>query len=164
MVTIGLASLAGLLVLRVPYSLPLAVFAGLMEAIPLAGPIVGAVPAVLVSLMVSGPTALIMLGWYILVQQVEGHILVPRIMNRAVGLNPLLVILALLTGGILDGIVGALVAIPVAAAIQIIVQRLLIEPTLTNRRRRTRDGIILFDEADTAQSELPSQKAAEDSQ
>jgi predicted PurR-regulated permease PerM len=158
MVAIGVACLAGLLVLGVPYALPLAVIAALMEAIPLAGPILGAIPAVLVGLTVSGPTALFVIGWYVLVQQVEGHILVPRIMHRAVGLNPLLVIIALIAGGIIDGIVGALVAIPIAAAVQIIVQRLLIDPAILSRLPRIRNGIVIFGEDDLEKTEAPAEE------
>jgi predicted PurR-regulated permease PerM len=158
MAAVGLASLAGLLVLRVPYALSLAVIAALMEAIPLAGPVLGAIPAALVGLTVSGPTALLVVGWYVLVQELEAHILVPRVMHRAVGLNPLVVIIALVAGGIIHGIVGALVAIPLAAALQIILQRLLIDPAIMSRRPRLKNGIVVFGEDGTGHGDIASEE------
>jgi predicted PurR-regulated permease PerM len=76
---------------------------------------------------------------YLVVQQLEAHILVPRVMQRAVGLHPLVVILALVVGGILSGIIGALIAIPIAGAAQVIVRHLLIEPAL-HKRDLPREG------------------------
>jgi predicted PurR-regulated permease PerM len=115
---IGTAQGVAYLVLGVPFALLLAVFAGLMEAIPMVGPFLGAIPAILIALTISPQLALILVAYTVLVHLVEGNVLVPRVMERAVGLTPLSVILALLVGTSVAGILGALLAIPVAAAVQ----------------------------------------------
>jgi len=136
----------GLLLFRVPYATALAVIAGLTEAIPIVGPFIGGAAAVLVGLTVSGETALLMAGWYVLIQQLENHILVPKVMERSVGLNPLVVIIALVVGGILNGLVGALLAVPVAGALQVILRHLLIDPAIQSHELRTESGIVVLSE------------------
>jgi predicted PurR-regulated permease PerM len=148
MFAVGLACYLGLLVLGVPYAPALAIIAGLTEAIPIIGPFIGAIPAVLVGFTISWPIGLAVAAWYALVQQLEAHILVPSIMHRAIGLNPLLVILALVIGGILNGVIGALLAVPVAGAVQVIVRLLLVEPTLSKRVLLKEGGGILVADGD----------------
>ncbi len=155
MIIIGAASLAGLVLLGVPYAPALAVIAGLTEAIPVVGPILGGIPAVLVGLTVSGETALLVAAWYIVVQQLEGHVLVPRVMQRTVGLNPLLVIIALVVGGLLNGVVGALLAVPVAGALQVIVRHMLIEPAIQGNELRTEAGIVVLTDGEEGREEGP---------
>ncbi|HBY92724.1 MAG: AI-2E family transporter [Ardenticatenaceae bacterium] len=151
---IGAAAFAGLLILRVPYPLALAVVAGLTEAIPMIGPFLGAIPAVLVGFMVSPTTGLLVAGWYLLIQELEGHVLVPKVMEKSVGLNPLVVIIALIAGGTLNGIVGALLAIPVAGALQVVARHLLIEPAIQNNAPRTELGIVLFDDEEPEETAI----------
>jgi predicted PurR-regulated permease PerM len=106
----------GLAVLRVPLALPLAALVFLGAFIPVIGATLTGTVAVLVALVTQGPvTALIVLGVVIAVQQLEGHVLQPLIMGRAVSLHPLAVILAIATGVVVAGIVGALVAVPLLA-------------------------------------------------
>lgn len=147
MVVVGTASYVGLYLLGVPYALALAAIAGLTEAIPLVGPFLGAIPAIIVALTVSPLTALLVAGLYVVVQQVEGNVLVPKVMEKSVGLNPLLVIFALVAGGILNGVVGALLAIPVAGALQVIAHHLWIAPALEE------SGAIEKESAPEAESE-----------
>lgn len=103
----------------------LGIFAGLTELIPFIGPVIGGALAVVVALTDSWQTALVVVLFVAVLQQVEGSVLVPRIMRGAVGLTPLTVFLALLVGGALGGPLGAVLAIPVAAAVQVVVQDLL---------------------------------------
>jgi predicted PurR-regulated permease PerM len=106
----------GLAVLRVPLALPLAALVFLGAFIPVIGATLSGTVAVLVALVTQGPvSALILLGFVIAVQQLEGHVLQPLIMGRAVALHPLAVILAIATGVVVAGIVGALVAVPLLA-------------------------------------------------
>jgi predicted PurR-regulated permease PerM len=113
-VGIGLA----LLILRVPFALPLAALVFLSSFVPIVGATVSGVVAVLVALVTRGPlVALVVLIAVVLVQQLEGHVLQPLIMGRAVALHPLAVIVAIATGVVLAGIVGALVAVPVVAVL-----------------------------------------------
>lgn len=111
---------AGLVVIGVNFALPLAVISGLLEVVPIIGPIISAIPAILIALITSPVLALIVAAWYLIVQQAESHIIVPQVMKRAVGLNPLVVILAIAIGDRLLGIAGALLAVPIAVVIQII--------------------------------------------
>lgn len=105
--------------------LALAIFAGLTEAIPFIGPIIGGTTAALVALADSPEKALIIVIAAFLVQQLEGAFLVPRVMKNAVGMTPLTVILAVLIGSTLGGAAGALIAIPIGAATQVLVGSLL---------------------------------------
>ncbi len=111
----------GLTVLKVEYALVLAMIAGLLEVIPFIGPIIAAVPAVILAFIQSPALALAVLVLYIIIQQLENHIVVPVVMSRSVGLNPVLVILGILIGGSLGGVIGALIAIPVMSGIQVFV-------------------------------------------
>lgn len=134
---IGLSAAIGLYLLGVPYFYVLALVCAFGEMIPVVGPIFSAVPAILVALTVSPKTALFTLIFFIVQQQVENHLLVPKIMERQVGVSPVVVISALLIGGSLLGIMGALLAVPSAAIIQVVVGELLDE------RDRVQDSIDL---------------------
>lgn len=117
--TIFCLDYAALFFLKVPYALVLAFFGGIMEIIPYVGPILAVIPAILVGLTVSPLTALLVLILYIVIQQMENHIVVPLIMKKAVGLDPVVIILSLLIGGTLLGFLGILAAVPFAAALNI---------------------------------------------
>ncbi len=121
MLIIGLVDWLALLILGVPYALVLGLTAGLLEIVPVIGPIIAGVVAVLIALVASVPfwKILIIVAIYILVQQIENHILVPKIMQKAVGLSPLIVIIAILVGSKLLGAGGAILAVPIAAGIQV---------------------------------------------
>jgi len=113
------------LILRVPLAFPIGVLVFLGAFIPVVGAFLSGVIAVLVALVAHGfIVGLIMLGGVVGVQQLESHVLQPFLMGRLVRLHPLGIILALAVGGILDGIVGALFAVPVAAVLNVVVQHL----------------------------------------
>ncbi len=109
----------GLSLVGIPYALVLALFAGIMEIIPYAGPIISAIPGVILGFMISPWIGLITLLVYILVQQFENHIIIPQVMKRAVGLNPIVIILALFVGVKIGGMLGAVLAIPAVTAISV---------------------------------------------
>ncbi len=113
-VGIGLA----LLILRVPFALPLAALVFLSSFIPILGATVSGVVAVLVALVTRGPlVAVLVLAAVVMVQQLESHVLQPLIMGRAVAIHPLAVIVAIAAGVTLAGIIGALVAVPIVAVV-----------------------------------------------
>ena len=114
---IGILSFIGLLILGVQYALVLGLIAGISEIIPFVGPILGAIPAVVLAFIQSPIKALLVIILYIVIQQFENHIIVPNLMNRVIGLNPIVVIVTILIGGKLAGIIGAIVAVPVATVI-----------------------------------------------
>lgn len=124
---IGLVSYIGLLILNIPYALPLALLAGVMEIVPVIGPIVSAIPAVLIALTITPVLGLVVAGMYLVIQQLENHLIVPQVMKRAVGLNPLVVILAIAIGSRILGFAGALLAVPLAVVIQIIAAEIISE-------------------------------------
>jgi predicted PurR-regulated permease PerM len=121
---IGFMSWLGLVILGVPYAVVLALIAGIMEAVPNIGPIIAAVPAVMIAALTSPLQALLVLILYLIIQQLENYVIVPRVMSRAVELHPLAVLLALLIGGELLGVLGAVLAVPVTAAISVIVDEI----------------------------------------
>jgi predicted PurR-regulated permease PerM len=111
-------------VLGLPGALLLALIAAITEAIPIVGPLLGAIPAVLVATTVSPELALIVAGVYVVLQLLEGSVLVPLVMRNTVGISPLLVLLSVLIGAAVGGIVGALLAVPIAASVEIVLARL----------------------------------------
>lgn len=117
---IGALYYIGLSVIGVKSALVLAVFGGFMEFIPYLGPILGAIPALFIAFTQSPLTGVLALAILILIQQLENHIIVPKVMQKAVGLNPLVSIVVLLVGAKLFGIVGMLLAIPVATAVGVV--------------------------------------------
>lgn len=121
---IGVTSAIGLGLLGVPFFYVLALIAGIGELIPIVGPILSAIPALAIAATVSWNKALLVLIFFIVQQQFENHILVPKVMGRQVGISPVMVILALLIGGNLLGILGALLAVPTAAIVQVLFNEL----------------------------------------
>lgn len=113
---IFLLTYIALSLIGVPYALILALLAGALEVIPFIGPLFSAVPAVILALVLSPLHAIIVAGSYVVIQAVEGQVLVPKIMQRATGMNPLLSLVALLIGWTLGGVPGAILAIPLANA------------------------------------------------
>ena len=108
----------GLFFVGIPHALLLAVLAGVFELIPLFGATLAAIPAVFIA-YVSGDmsTALIVAGLYIVIQQLEGHIIYPLVVKKVVGVSPMISIMALVIGGTLAGFLGVLISVPVAAAV-----------------------------------------------
>lgn len=122
MLVVGVLDLIGLAVLGIPYALTLGIWAGLTEVIPYVGPILGAIPAVALAFGLSPLKGILVLVLFILVQQLEAQILVPKIMQRAVGLSPVIIILAIMVGAKLLGLVGVILAVPLAAGISVLLQ------------------------------------------
>lgn len=120
--SVGLTTFIGLSIMRVPYALVLAIIAAFTELIPMVGPVLGAIPAVIIALFISPVMALIVGIFYVFVQQLENHILVPQVMKKAVGLNPVIIISAMLIGAKLLGILGVILAVPVASSISVILK------------------------------------------
>lgn len=121
---VGLLTFIGLTILGLPFAFPLAIVAGILEIIPVIGPILSAVPAVIVALAISPATAAMIVGLYIGVQLLENNLLVPKIMQKAVGLNPAAVIVGIMVGGALFGVAGSLLAMPVILVTRTILENL----------------------------------------
>jgi predicted PurR-regulated permease PerM len=121
---IGGMSAVGFFFMGVPYFFVLAVIAGIGEMIPMVGPLLSAVPAVAVALTVSPGLALAVAGYCLALQLIENNFLVPKVMGETVGLSAVTVIIALALGSELLGFVGALLAVPTAAIVQVLVEEL----------------------------------------
>jgi predicted PurR-regulated permease PerM len=121
MVLIGFLVYLGLTLLHLEFALPLAILAGLLEIVPTIGPIVSAIPAVLVAISTSPVLALSVVALYFIIQQLENNLVVPLVMKRSVGLSPLVTILSVMIGARLAGVVGAILAIPAFLVIQSII-------------------------------------------
>jgi Predicted permease len=120
----GVATGIAYTLLGVPGALLLGLIAALTEAIPIIGPLLGAIPAILVAATVSPQLALIVAGVYVVIQLIEGSVLVPLVMRNTIGISPLFVLLSLLIGGAVGGLVGVFLAVPVAASVEIALTRM----------------------------------------
>jgi len=126
MVIIFAIDYIGLLIIGAPYALILAILAGLLEIVPYVGPIISAIVAASISFLNGGlMTGLLVLALFTLAQQLEGYVIAPLVMKKAVGLNPVMVILALLIGFKLGGVIGVVISIPIATAIGEIINDLM---------------------------------------
>lgn len=126
--TVGALDFLAYLIIGLPYALTLGIIAGILEAVPVFGPVLGAVPPLLLALSVDPSKALWVLIAAAGVQQMENYILVPRIMGGALGVNPVTTLLAIAAFGTLLGLPGAVLAIPLAALVQMVLDRVLLDP------------------------------------
>jgi len=124
MSAIGIGTGVAYTLLGVPAPLLLALWSALAEAIPIIGPLLGGIPAVIFAATVSPQLALVVLGVYFVLQVIEGNILVPIVMRNTVGISPFLVILSVLAGAAAGGFIGALLAVPIAATAEILLEGL----------------------------------------
>ncbi|HZD58450.1 MAG TPA: AI-2E family transporter, partial [Anaerolineales bacterium] len=134
LLAIGVMSLIAYLIIGLPYALVLAIIAGLLEAVPLVGPALGAIPAALVALTVDPIKVFWVAIATVIIQASENYLLVPRVMGRSVGVSPFVILLSLAAFASLLGIPGALLAIPLAGIIQILLDHLIfkLEPPEAN--------------------------------
>lgn len=136
---IGALSFAGLIFLLPEYALVLALIAGVTELIPYLGPILGAIPAVFLGFTVapySLSRGIFVLLLYIAIQQLENNLLVPKVMKKQLGLNPVVTIIAMLIGGRMAGIIGLILALPVATSIGVIAKDFLEKSRLPSIKAR----------------------------
>lgn len=120
MFVVGLASFVGLTLLGIPFALPLSILAGLLEIIPYFGPVISAIPAVLIAFGISALSGFATSALYFLVQQLENYILVPKVMEKSVGVNPIITLLALAIGFRLAGVFGIIISVPVVITSQVL--------------------------------------------
>ncbi|HEX8025832.1 MAG TPA: AI-2E family transporter, partial [Candidatus Limnocylindrales bacterium] len=121
---LGLAAGIAYSLIGLPGALFLALFAALAEVVPMVGPLIGAVPALLTATTISPLTAFLTLAVYIALQLVEGNVLVPIVMRNSVGLSPFLVLVSILVGWTAGGPLGAVVAVPLVAGVEVVLERL----------------------------------------
>lgn len=141
MTSIGVLASLGYLAIGLPYPLALGALAGLLEFVPMVGPALGAIPAIIVALSISPQAALIVVVYSIVIQMVENNILVPRLMGRTVGVSPVMVILAFFAFSSLLGVAGAFLAIPLAAILQVLMDHLIVHAGISETEE-TSEGSI----------------------
>jgi predicted PurR-regulated permease PerM len=125
---IGVMALVAYLLIGLPNALVLALVAGIMEAVPMVGPLLGAVPAAFIALSIAPSKLIWVVVATVVIQQLENTLLVPRVHRKAVGVNPFVSLLAIFAFSSLFGITGALMAIPMAAIIQLLLDRFVFHP------------------------------------
>ncbi len=114
---VGVLVYLGLTILGVRYALTLGILAAVFELVPFFGPILSAVPAVLIGFSEGVPMGLMVAGFYVIIQQFENHLIYPLVVKKIVGVPPLLVILSLIVGGQLAGFLGIILAVPIATVL-----------------------------------------------
>jgi predicted PurR-regulated permease PerM len=142
--SIGVAAFIAYLLIGLPYTLMLAIFAGIMEMVPIFGPALGAGPALSVALSIDPSKAIWVVIATVLIQMLENVFLVPRIMKSSTGVNPIIVLLSLIAFGAVFGFIGALLALPLAAIIQLFVSRVVV--TAAESARQAQDKKIQVEE------------------
>ncbi|MEK9178013.1 MAG: AI-2E family transporter, partial [Patescibacteria group bacterium] len=116
-IVIGVLVYLVLMIVGIPHALVLALFAAILEIIPVFGPIIASVPAILLAFTDRGlGTGLLLMGLYLIIYQFESQLFYPLVVKKVVGISPIVVILALVIGVKLAGVLGALIAVPLAAA------------------------------------------------
>jgi predicted PurR-regulated permease PerM len=148
-VAVGVAAFIAYFLIGLPYTLVLAVFAGVMELVPIFGPALGAIPALLVALSVDPGKAIWVVVATIIIQLLENTVLVPRIMKSSMGVNPIVVLLSLIAFSSVFGFAGALLALPLAAILQLIVSRAVVSAAESAKHLQDREVRIqtLMDES-----------------
>jgi len=120
MLVVGLLTYIGLTLIGIKYVLPLAVLAGLLEVVPNLGPVAATVPAIFVALSQSYLLIVPVAALYFVIQQLENNLIVPFVMKKAVGLHPIITLLALIVGGRVGGVLGVLLAVPITIFLETI--------------------------------------------
>ncbi len=131
---IGLLFFIYLFILGNPYALPLAIFAAFAEVIPFVGPIISGIVACIVVFLVTPGLLIFSIIFVIVIQQLEANIIGPQVMKRIIGINPLIVIIAIFIGSSLDGLLGALIAIPIITVLQLVIYDILEYNLLDNNK------------------------------
>ena len=122
MLAIGLGTYIGLLLIGIPFAIPLAILAGIFEIIPFLGPIISAIPAILIGFGISPLIGLAVLAMAFLVHQLEGYVLVPKIMEKSTGVSPLVILIAITIGAKLAGIMGVIISVPFVITLKVFLE------------------------------------------
>lgn len=142
-IAVGTAAFIAYLLIGLPYTLVLGVFAGVMEMIPIFGPALGAIPAFLVGLSIDPTKAVWVVVATAVIQALENMVLVPRIMKNSLGVNPIIILLSVIAFSSVFGFAGALLALPLAAIIQLLVSRVVVTAAESNRNREVQVQSLL---------------------
>jgi predicted PurR-regulated permease PerM len=127
MFVVGLGVYVGLRIVGIPFALPLSILSGILEIVPIVGPILSAIPGIIIGFGISPVTGLGVAALYFLVHQLENYILVPKIMEKSVGVSPIVTLIALAVGARMAGIIGAILSIPLFITLQVLTKEYLVK-------------------------------------
>jgi predicted PurR-regulated permease PerM len=163
--TVGLAAFFAYLLIGLPYTLVLGIFAGLMEMVPIFGPALGAVPAFLLALSISTGKAIWVVVAATMIQLLENTFLVPRIMKDSLGVNPIIVLLSLIAFTSVFGFMGALLALPLAAMVQLFISRVVLTAAEASRQAQDKEKVIqsLLEESENVKQAISESSRDPDS-
>ena len=139
---IGVLAFLAYILIGLPFALALGIFAGVMEMIPVFGPAIGAIPALLVALSISPEKAIWVVIATVLIQTAENIYLLPRVMNKSMGVNPIIILLSMVAFGSVFGFAGVLLALPLAAILQFVINRIVTSPDDLNSDAQPQEGDI----------------------
>ncbi|KKU09565.1 MAG: hypothetical protein UX13_C0037G0014 [Candidatus Woesebacteria bacterium GW2011_GWB1_45_5] len=122
MFLVGVSTFIGLSLMRIPFALPLSILAGLLEIVPYLGPIIAAVPSVLIGFGISPLAGFGVAALAFLIQQLENYIFVPKVMEKSVGVSPVITLLALAIGARMAGVVGMIISVPSVITLQVLIR------------------------------------------
>jgi len=122
MVTVGVLNFIALTILKVPFALPIAILSGILEIIPYLGPVIGAIPGIIIGFGISPLTGAGVAAAAFLIQELESYVFVPKIMEKSVGVSPIITIIALSIGGRIAGIVGIIISVPVVITAHVLIK------------------------------------------
>jgi predicted PurR-regulated permease PerM len=122
MFLVGISTYVGLKLLGIPFALPLSILAGILEVVPYIGPIISAVPAVMIGFGISPIIGLATTALAFLIQQIENYAFVPKVMEKSVGVNPIITLLSLTIGFKVAGVVGVIISVPLVITIRVLVK------------------------------------------
>lgn len=159
---VGVMSLAGYLIIGLPYALGLALIMAACEAIPMIGPTLGAIPALLVALTIAPDKAIWTVAVVLVVQMSENNLLAPRVMDRSVGINPIITILGIMAFGAVFGLVGALLAVPLSAMLQIMAARWMFRAPSAPEVGRTRASMLRLEAREIVQDVRKSSRVEDE--
>lgn len=120
MVMVGLSTYIGLSLLGIPFALSLGILAGILEIVPYIGPVIAAIPSVIIGFGISPLMGLATVALAFIIQQLENYVFVPKVMEKSVGVSPIITLLSLAIGFKIAGIVGALISVPVVITLQVL--------------------------------------------
>jgi len=139
---IGVLAFLAYILIGLPFALALGIFAGVMEMIPVFGPAIGAIPALFVALSIGPEKAIWVVIATVLIQTAENIYLLPRVMNKSMGVNPIIILLSMVAFGSVFGFAGVLLALPLAAILQFVINRIVTSPDDLNSDAQPQDGDI----------------------
>ena len=127
MLLVGVSTFIGLSLIGIPFALPLSILAGILEIVPYLGPVIAAIPSVIIGFGISPLTGFGVAALAFVIQQLENYVFVPKVMEKSVGVSPIITLLALAIGARVAGIVGMIISVPSVITLQVLIKQYFIK-------------------------------------